>query len=154
MLSRYFLVSSVLLLVTAADTETCETCDGEASRSKSLLSLKAEVAQKSVQTAEMADLAAELLGDGGRMDLFGEAGNASNQSNWTRVNQSLHNLVTNVMAADANQTNRIPNPEGNYSDPQNRTGMGNLAQSLERSLEFHGQFTAAPRTWSAKIRAS
>jgi len=131
MLSRYFLVSSVLLLVTAADTETCETCDGEASRSKSLLSLKAEVAQKSVQTAEMADLAAELLGDGGRMDLFGEAGNASNQSNWTRVNQSLHNLVTNVMAADANQTNRIPNPEGNYSDPQNRTGMGNLAQSLE-----------------------
>ena len=35
-----------------------------------------------------------------------------------KVNQTIRDLVNNVLVADINQTHQLPDPEGNYSDPQ------------------------------------
>eukprot|EP00439_Symbiodinium_sp_Y106_P005698 s464_g1.t1 len=59
-----------------------------------------------------------------------KSSNTSNTS-WQKVNQTIRDLVNNVLVADINQTHQLPDPEGNYSDPQNRSGLGKLAQTLE-----------------------
>ncbi|CAJ1434458.1 unnamed protein product [Effrenium voratum] len=126
MLSRYFVVASLLLRVTA-DAEACETCDGEAS---SLLSLKPEAALNSVQTAELSDVAANLLRD--RLGLHGADANGSNtnQSNSWQKAKRAHDADEHL-AADIKDTNKMPNPEGEHSDLENRTGFGDLGKTLQ-----------------------
>ncbi|CAK9051702.1 Hypothetical protein SCF082_LOCUS28356 [Durusdinium trenchii] len=107
----------------AATDATCRQCE-ERPKAPSLLSLKSEVAMRSVQTSEgmIGDVIADFASD--------TSDNNTNAS-WEKVNQSLQDLVVNVMAADVNQTMGVPNPEGNHTDPQNRTGLGKLSQTLE-----------------------
>ena len=55
-----------------------------------------------------------------------------------QVNQSLRDLVNEVLVADINQTQELPNPEGNYSDPQplGQNSPDEAAATLFRSLSF------------------
>ncbi|CAE7770981.1 nipblb, partial [Symbiodinium sp. CCMP2456] len=148
MLARSFFLHIVPLawllsveLAHVAHADDADSCAHEASQGHALLSMKAETARRALTEDEaVQEIFADLREDS---DSHGEddddkddhkdkdkGSNASNTS-WHKVNQTIRDLVNNVLVADINQTHQLPNPEGNYSDPENRTGLGSLAQTLE-----------------------
>lgn len=139
-----------LLLPLAWAAQADSTCERNDAKGTSLLSLKADA----VRSRDTRDIFADVV------STFADNASAANDSNasWQRVNQSLHqsvqDLVTNVMVADVNQTNTVPNPEGNYTDPQNRTGLGKLSQSLEFLYLKVAQLETAVELQSIEYRIS
>lgn len=139
-----------LLLPLAWAAQADSTCERHDAKGTSLLSLKADA----VRSRDTRDIFADVV------STFADNASAANDSNasWQCVNQSLHqsvqDLVTNVMVADVNQTNTVPNPEGNCTDPQNRTGLGKLSQSLEFLYLKVAQLETAVELQSIEYRIS
>ncbi|CAE7279738.1 carA2 [Symbiodinium pilosum] len=128
MLARRCFLVHLLPLAWLLRVHADSSCERhEVPRGNALLSVKAETARNVIETLET-----ETVHDifEGLKDPSANISSASNTS-WGQVNESLQDLVNNVLLADINQTQNLPDPEGNYSDPQNRTGLGRLAQSLE-----------------------
>lgn len=130
-----------LLLPLAWAAQADSTCERNDAKGTSLLSLKADA----VRSRDTRDIFADVV------STFADNASAANDSNasWQRVNQSLHqsvqDLVTNVMVADVNQTNTVPNPEGNYTDPQNRVPVlegGTIGDSCGASKHRVSNFEA------------
>jgi len=141
MLARSFFLHIVPLawllsvrLAHVAHADDADSCAQEASQGNALLSVKAETVRKALSKDEaVQDIFGDLHEDSdshGKDDDDDDDDNTSNTS-WHKVNQTIRDLVNNVLVADINQTHQLPDPEGNYSDPQNRSGLGKLAQTLE-----------------------
>ena len=77
-------------VATTHTEQTCQgTCDGDVARGKTLLSLKADMAVKSVVAADTESIFKDVV------ESFQENATAMNVTNasWDRVNQSLQNLA-------------------------------------------------------------
>ncbi len=96
MILHYLLLLPHVWATAAADVatthteQTCQgTCDGDVARGKTLLSLKADMAVKSVVAADTESIFKDVV------ESFQENATAMNATNasWDRVNQSLKNLA-------------------------------------------------------------